>query len=215
MSQSINCNWWLLLIISKPGLHEISLVFFWCDLFCLLWMNEWCIYKALYCVLLYTQSALQSCGVGGGGGGLSSTTTSVQHPLGWCDGCHRTTAPVRTPHTSYRWREESVIEPNKWMGIIRRPWLRRASGGNLASSTPGLYPYSLREVPWDDHRESGPRFNVSSERRMWILIVNKQNVIMKYGDTQRDSSPKNENSVINYSLSHCSRKCWPVRPSFF
>ncbi len=148
-------------------------------------------------------------------GGLSSTTISVQHPLGWCDGCHRTTAPVRSPHTSYRWRGERVIEPIKWMGIIRRPWLIRASGGNLASSTPGLHPYSLREVPWDDHRESGPRFNVSSERRMWILIVNKQNVIMKYGDTQRDSSPKNENSVINYSLSHCSRKCWPVRPSFF
>ncbi len=29
-------------------------------------INEWCIYKALYCVLLYTQSALQSCGGGGG-----------------------------------------------------------------------------------------------------------------------------------------------------
>ncbi len=26
------------------------------------WMNEWCIYIALFCVLLYTQSALQSCG---------------------------------------------------------------------------------------------------------------------------------------------------------
>ncbi len=29
-------------------------------------MNELCIYIALYCVLLYTQSALQSCGGGGG-----------------------------------------------------------------------------------------------------------------------------------------------------
>ncbi len=29
-------------------------------------INEWCIYKALYCVFLYTQSALQSCGGGGG-----------------------------------------------------------------------------------------------------------------------------------------------------
>ncbi len=28
-------------------------------------MNEWCIYIALYCVLLYTHSALQSCGGGG------------------------------------------------------------------------------------------------------------------------------------------------------
>ncbi len=33
-------------------------------------MNEWCIYIALYYVLLYTQRALQSCG-GEGGGGLS------------------------------------------------------------------------------------------------------------------------------------------------
>ncbi len=31
-------------------------------------------YIALYCLLLYTQRALQSCG--GGGGGLSSITTS-------------------------------------------------------------------------------------------------------------------------------------------
>ncbi len=95
-------------------------------------------YSAFY-VLLYTQSASQSCG-----GGLSSTTTSVQHPLGWCDGCHRTTC---SPHTSYRWRGERVIEPIKCIGIIRRPWLTRASGGNLAR-TPGLHPYSLREVPW-------------------------------------------------------------------
>ncbi len=48
-------------------------------------------------------------------GGLSSTTTSVQHPLGWCDGCHRTTVPVRSPHTSYRWRGERVVEPIKCM----------------------------------------------------------------------------------------------------
>ncbi len=32
-------------------------------------MNEWYIYIALYYVLLYTQSTLQSCG--GGGGGVS------------------------------------------------------------------------------------------------------------------------------------------------
>ncbi len=101
-------------------------------------MNERCIfYIALYCVLLYTQSAVQSCG-----GGLSSTITSVQHPLGWCDGWHRTTAPVRSPHTSYRWRGERVIEPIKCMGNIRRLWLTRASVGNLARtprSTPLLF----------------------------------------------------------------------------
>jgi len=87
-----------------------------------------------------------------------------EHPLEWC---HSTTAPMRSPHTSYRWREEGrVIQPIWWMGIIRRPWLARAIGGNVARS-PGIHPYSLREVPWDfyDHRESGPCFYVSSEWR--------------------------------------------------
>ncbi len=57
---------------------------------------------------------------------------------------------MRSPHTSYRWRGERVIdiEPIKWMGIISRPRLTRASGGNLAR-TPGLHLYSLRVVPWD------------------------------------------------------------------
>ncbi len=110
---------------------------------CIEWMMH--LYSALLCIVVYPKHFTI---VGGGGGGLSSTTTSVQHPLGWCDGCHRTAAPVRSPHTSYRWRRERVIEPIKWMGIIRRPWLTRASGGNFAR-TPGLHPYSLREVPWD------------------------------------------------------------------
>jgi len=39
-------------------------------------------------------------------GNLSSTTTCVQHPLEWCNGSHSTTAPVRSPHTSYRCRGE-------------------------------------------------------------------------------------------------------------
>ncbi len=129
------------------------------------WMNEWCIYIALF-VYCCTPKALYNHV-----GGLSSTTTSVQHPLGWCDGCHRTTVPVRSPHTSYRWRGEREIEPIKWMGIIRRPWLTRASGGNLAR-TPGLHPtlYEKCHGIFNDHRESGPRFNVSSE---YCLILSR------------------------------------------
>ncbi len=130
-------------------------------------INKWMmhLYSAFYCVCRTSKVLYNHVG----GGGLSSTTTSVKHPLGWCDSCHRTTAPVhsphtryrwrgerviepikcmRSPHTRYRWRGERVIEPIKWMGIIRRPWLIRASGRNLAR-TLGLHPYSLREVPWD------------------------------------------------------------------
>ncbi len=71
-----------------------------------MYLNEWMmhIYSALLCIVVHPK-CFTIMGGGGGGGGLSSTTTSVQHPL-WCDGSHRTTAPVRSPHTSYRWRGE-------------------------------------------------------------------------------------------------------------
>ncbi len=58
------------------------------------WMNI-----ALYCVLLFTQSALQSCG------GISWTTTSVQHPLGWCDGCHKGASALTTHQLQVERRE--------------------------------------------------------------------------------------------------------------
>ncbi len=79
-------------------------------------MNEWMMHlnSALLWIVVYPKRFTIMWG-GGGGGGLSSTTTSVQHPLGWCDGCHRTTAPVCWPHTGYRWRGERDIEPIKWM----------------------------------------------------------------------------------------------------
>ncbi len=128
-------------------------------------MNEWImhLYSTLLCIVVHPKRFTIMWGVS------PQPPPSVQHPLGWCDGCHRTTAPVRSPHTSYRWRGERVmepikcmhsphtsyrwrgervIEPIKWMGMIKRPWLTRASGGNLAR-TPGLHPYSLREVPWE------------------------------------------------------------------
>ncbi len=128
------------------------------------WMNDAFIWRfILYCC---TPKALYNHV---GGGGLSLTSTSVQHPLGWCDGCHRITAPVRSPHTSYRWRGERVIEPIKWMGIIRKPWLTRTSGVNLAR-TPGLHPHEKCHGMCNAHRESGSRFNVSSKRR-WFLTV--------------------------------------------
>ncbi len=117
-------------------------------------MNEWSIYIALYCVLLYTQSALQSYE----GGSL------LNHHQCTASTWMMRRQPQRSPHTSYRWRGERVIEPIKWMGIIGRPWLTRASGRNLARTgyTPTLYDECHGIL--NDHRESGPRFNVSSER---------------------------------------------------
>ncbi len=121
--------------------------------------NEWMmhLYNTLLCIVEHPKRFTI---MWRGGGGLSSTTTNLQHPLGWHDGCHRTTASVRSPHTSYRWRGERIIEQIKWMGIIRRPWLIRASGGNLAKTR---FTRSAMRF-FNDHRESGPRFNVSFER---------------------------------------------------
>ncbi len=70
-----------------------------------------------------------------GGGGVCPQPPPVQHPLGWCDGCHRTMSPVRSPHTSYWWRGERVIEPIKWMEIIRRLWLTRAQWREFGQDT--------------------------------------------------------------------------------
>ncbi len=71
------------------------------------------LYSALLCIFVHPKRF--TIMLGGGGGVLSWPTTSVQHPLGWCDGCQMTTAPVRSPHTSYRWRGERVIETIKCM----------------------------------------------------------------------------------------------------
>ncbi len=93
-----------------------------------------------------------------------STTTNVQHPPGWCDDSH--IAPEHPPHTRYRWRGERVIEPIKWMGMIRRhDWQ-----GPVVGIWPGHWGYTptLYEKChgiFNDHRESRPRFNVSSEGR--------------------------------------------------
>ncbi len=98
------------------------------------------------------------------------------------------------------------------MGIIRRPWLTRASDGNLAR-TPGLHPYSLRDVPWaffNDHRESGPRFNVSSERCYNTLPVSL--LRHKFVTSLRPNHSRYEKSLCNLtssvSLDHVDQVWW-------
>ncbi len=120
-------------------------------------MNEWMMHLySAFCVLLYTQSALQSCG------GVSPQPPPV------CS-IHLDDATAATGqrrqcahHTPATGGEERESEPIKWMGIIRRPWLTRASGGNL-TRTPGLHPtlYEKCHGIFNDHRESGPRFLTS------------------------------------------------------
>ncbi len=123
-------------------------------------MNEWMrhLYSALLCIVVYPKCFTIIWG------GLSSTTTSVQHPLGWCDGSHRTTAPGS--HTSYRWRGErdraNQVDGDYWEAMIDKGQWREF--GQDTGVTPLLF-YDECHGIFNDHRESGPRFNVSSERR--------------------------------------------------
>ncbi len=98
-------------VLQQQFLPRLCRLSIWFVCFLNEWMNEWMVhlYSALLCISVhpYTRFTIMW--------GLSSTTTSVQHPLGWYDGCHRTTAPLSSPHTSYRWRGERDIETIKCM----------------------------------------------------------------------------------------------------
>ncbi len=118
----------------------------------------------LYSAFLDTQSALHSKGA------ISSSTTNVQHPPGWCDGSH--SAPERPPHTSLLVERRQSDEANQCIGMIRRPWWSEASG--LVCQDAGVTPLLFFEGHpgiFNDHRESGPRFNVSSEGRLRDNVI--------------------------------------------
>ncbi len=91
-----------------------------------------------------SQSALQSCG---GGSLLNHYQCAASTWMMWRQPQYNG-ASALTTHQLQVERRERVIEPIKWLGVIRRPWLTRDSSGNLAR-TPGLHPYSLWEVSWD------------------------------------------------------------------
>ncbi len=160
-------------------------------------MKEWMrhLYSALLCIVVHPKHFIIR-------GGLSSTTTSV-----------RTTAPVLSPHTSYRWRGERVIEPIKWMRSphtsyrwrgerVIEPikcmlsphtsyrWRGERDRANQVDGdyweamidkgqwwafvqdtrvTPLLF-YEKCHGIFNDHRESGPRFNISSERQYFLTV---------------------------------------------
>ncbi len=131
----------------------------------------------LYSAFLSTQSALHC------EGGISSSTTSVQHPPGWCDGSH--SAPDRSPHTSLLVERRQSDEANQCMGMIRRPLWSEANGqiwpgcrghtSTLFERHPGIF---------NDHRESGPRFNVSSEGRCFLTVQCLRHYTGALGPTQ-------------------------------
>ncbi len=81
-------------------------------------------------------------------------------------------APERPPHTSLLVERRQSDEANQCMGMIRRPWWSEANGEIWPGCrvTPLLF-FEGHPGIFNDHRESGPRFNVSSEGRAFYSIV--------------------------------------------
>ncbi len=107
-----------------------------------IWMNEWrYLYSAFLCIFVHPKRFTVMWGVSP----QPPPVCSIHLDDATAATGQRRQCAHHTPATG---GEEREIEPIKWMGIIRRPWWSEASGGNLAR-TPGLHPYSLREVSWD------------------------------------------------------------------
>ncbi len=123
------------------------------------------LYSALLCIVVHPKRFTITCG----GGSLLNhhQCAASTWMMRWLPQDNGRQCAHHTPATG---GEERVIETIKCMRIIRRPWLTRTSGGNLAR-TPGLHPtlYEKCHGIFNDHRESGPRFKVSSERRDSIV----------------------------------------------
>ncbi len=99
------------------------------------WINEWSIYIALLlCIAVHPKRFTVMRGSLFNQHQCAASTDDTTAATGQRRQCAH--------HTPATGGEEREIEPIKWMGIIRRPWLTRASGGNLAR-TPGLHPYSF------------------------------------------------------------------------
>ncbi len=101
------------------------------------WMNEWSIYIALYCVLLYTQSALQSYE----GVSLQPPPVCSIH----LDDATAATAQQRSPHSSYRWRGEreraNQVDGDYWEAMIDKGQWREF--GQDTGVTPLLFTMSV------------------------------------------------------------------------
>ncbi len=98
-----------------------------------------------------------------------------------------------SPHTSYRWRGERVIEPIKWWGLLGgHDWLVSEIWPGHRGYTPTLY--EKCHGIFNDHRESGPRFKVSSERQCFFYSI---------------VSPSLYWGVRTHTGHRVSTHCWP------
>ncbi len=124
------------------------------------------VFPYIYIALFWVRKALY---IEGGILLVHQTTTNVQHPPGWCDGSH--IATECPPNTAYWWRGDRVIKPISVWGLLEGRDGQRPMGefGQDARVTPLLF-FEGHPGIFNDHRESGPRFNVSPEGWCFLSV---------------------------------------------
>ncbi len=134
----------------------------------MLWMNDTFI-KRFYCVLLYTQIALQSCGEGGEGSVLNhhqcAASTWLMRRLLQDNG-----TSAFTTHQLQVERRESQSQSSGWGLLGGHDWQGPVKGiwaGHLGYTTTL---YKKCHGIFNDHRESRPRINVSSKRLFSSIV---------------------------------------------
>ncbi len=91
--------------------------------------------------------------VGGWGGGVSPQPPPVcSIHLDYATAATGTTAPVRSPHTGYRWRRERVIEPIKCMRSPHTSYRWRGERAHRANQVYALTTHQLQVERRESHR---------------------------------------------------------------
>ncbi len=148
--------------------------------------------------------------------GISSTTTNLQHPPEWCNGSH--SAPERPAHTSLLVERRQSDEANQCMGMIRRPWWSEANGWIWSGCRGYTLLFSERYSGiFNNHRESGPRFSVSSEGRCFLQYSVPRHYTGALGPTQTTgwappAGLTNTSSSSNLVFPGLPSRYWPAQP---
>ncbi len=126
-----DCAWGWRPSISKQRSKSEPVLFYCAPLLCqpslfYEWMNEWMrhLYSALLCMVVHPKRFTIMWGFSP----QPPPVCSIHLDDATAATGQRRQCAHHTPATG---GEEREIEPIKWMGITRRPWLTRASGGNF------------------------------------------------------------------------------------
>ncbi len=143
------------------------------------WMNEWCTYIALYCILLYTQSASQSCG----GGSLlnhhqCAASTWIMRRLPQDNGASAlTTHQLQVERRESHWANQVYALTTHQLQVERRE-SHRANSVEMSSTLPVN---SCREYNTHPAEQPSPEHWYTCMSVAHILSHSRLQILVQYG----------------------------------